>query len=431
MLNLQEIFDSQGLKQTILVTISNFLVAILSAVTLIIISRTLGPNDFGLFSVSFSLLLILSRFADFGLNTAVQKLLPPNLSAYPKAAKIFQYALQTKIILGLIGTTIVFVFADTIANALNINNTLLIQLAALANLSVIIYEYILATLQSLQKFLESAVINGIQSLIKLLGAVFLIFFPAYGAYLATTLYGIAPLIATFIGIILLPKNFYKRTTIDKETKLQVIDIAKFSAIAIISAALMENIDTLLIQRYLTAYDTGLYSVANRISTFLAIVGYSVGTVLNVRVARYAHDNHLLRYLPKAWAFLLISFLGGVISLPLIKPFILLASGPEYLPAINALYFLHASTIAIIMSVPFIAVFFALNKPWYFAIFGITQTATLIIADLVLIPKLGIDGAALAKFLTRIFALLFIILAALYEINQATKYPRTNKTVKIT
>jgi stage V sporulation protein B len=406
---------SQGLWQVILVTGGNLTVTVISAAALILLSRILGPAEFGLFSVGFSLLLIISRLSDLGFNIAVQKTLPLLAAQPEKAGAMFWFVLKIKTAVALGLTSLGLILGGGIADYfLHTNKVEIVYLAVLANFCVVFYEYLMAVLQSLQKFKAALVLNGLQSLTKLAGAVGLFLLPAKGALAALGLYGFAPFFAGLIGSRFLPKNFWKKFPPDKLLEGQIINIAKFSAVAIVVSALTDNLDTLLVQSFLNSYEAGLFAAAGRIASFLAITAYSIGTVLNPRVARYRHENHLANYLSKAWLLLILALIGGLLLIPAVPYLILFTAGRNYLPAVGCLKILLLSTTAVIMSAPFTAIFYALDKPVYFAVFGILQIATLVAADLILIPLLGINGAAAAKLLSNWLILALTITVAVGE-----------------
>ena len=66
--------QSEGLKHSLLTIFSYGFASGFSALAVILISRLLGPINFADFSAAFSLSLILNRINDFGLSTAIQKL---------------------------------------------------------------------------------------------------------------------------------------------------------------------------------------------------------------------------------------------------------------------------------------------------------------------------------------------------------------------
>src|SRR5260221_3084960 len=119
--------------------------------------------------------------------------------------------------------------------------------------------------------------------------------PIFAWYMAATLF---PLI--FSGYFL-PKWFklsFKK--IAPKDKTQIWQLAQHSAVGIVSAGLIENIDILFVQRYLSPFETGLLAGVSKIAMMLLLIAYSLGNVLYPRVARYQDRHHLNVYLKKAF-----------------------------------------------------------------------------------------------------------------------------------
>ena len=68
---LKIIFSSQGLLQSLKTLIGSTFATGISAISLMIYSRVLGPEKFGEFSVGFALVMILTRINDIGFNNAI------------------------------------------------------------------------------------------------------------------------------------------------------------------------------------------------------------------------------------------------------------------------------------------------------------------------------------------------------------------------
>lgn len=90
------LLSSQGLRQSFVVVVGNTAATAISAIALIVISRLLGPSAFGEFSVGFAVVLIMIRFCDLGLNSALQKYIPrADTSARQNA--LFSFATLAKV----------------------------------------------------------------------------------------------------------------------------------------------------------------------------------------------------------------------------------------------------------------------------------------------------------------------------------------------
>ena len=86
---------SKGLMQSLLTVFGNMGSTGISAVSMIIISRTLGPEKFGSFSVGFAIIIILSKINDLGLTLALLKFVPRS-DSLEERNKIFSFSTKTE-----------------------------------------------------------------------------------------------------------------------------------------------------------------------------------------------------------------------------------------------------------------------------------------------------------------------------------------------
>ena len=247
-------FDrNSGYFQSSLSIVGNILATGMSAIALILFTRILGPEKFGVFSVGFSIVMILTKINELGLNTPIIKY---GSSAESKAERnlIYTLALKYKLIFSLLTGVFGLVGAQYIADVLNFPEPTIIALAFTIGLITTYYEHLLSMLQSLHLFTQTVVINALQAGSKLVFALALLFSGLNQAWLVFTAYVIAPLTPLLLSKKLLPswvKTDFK--AVNKTTQNRLIQLAKHSAVALISAGIIENVDVFFFQNKLTTY----------------------------------------------------------------------------------------------------------------------------------------------------------------------------------
>ena len=102
-------------RQSVITVVSTFGTAGLGAVFYLLLARTIGSHEFGLFSVAVSILTLLVSFADVGMGQGLVKFVAENNrnNAYWPFAKI---AIQTKIAIGAFFCVILWIFSHPIGN---------------------------------------------------------------------------------------------------------------------------------------------------------------------------------------------------------------------------------------------------------------------------------------------------------------------------
>lgn len=415
---------SKGIQQSLLVIAGNAFTQGISAIAIIILTRSLGPTTFGEFSVGFSILLLLNRINDFGMTAVVQKY----AARESNKKKINQILSQTSQ-LKLIGAVAIFVIGSIsyqwIAQQLHFRQPLIILFSFIFNLVIVLYEHMLTMLQSLHRFSEAVIANFIQSSIKMIGVIVLALTHSIASIPAFLLFGLAPAIPLFFK-----KNFFPSwislnllQPITSQSKARNA-LALHSSIAFITAGIIENVDILFLQKYLNSYEAGLFAGITRIALLFNLAAYSLANVLNPRVARYTHARDLTTYLRKAWLVASACLIGFLLFLPVAHFSITFTIGQAYSAGTFSLVLLMAAAFLSIATIPFIAIFYSVDEPWYFSISGILQLAIILAGNVLFVPTGGIEGAAWTKLAARISLFLFTVLAAIFSYYK-------NHTIKLT
>jgi len=402
-----------GLLSIAILGSGNVVGTIISAIALILFSRFMGPTEFGLFSAAFAAMQIVVRLSDMGTNMAAERAIARVYGRDDQLAdRLMRVVLYFKLASFVLCLIIGWLLAPWISvTLLHIDNVGLIRTALLLSLGTIFFEYSTIVFQSTERFSMVARITIAQALGKLLFGLIMMWQGMLHATEGLLIYGLLPGFGALVGWgrgtlsnFTLPKTWKKDLPI-------ILRVAKWTAIAAIAATLADNIDTLLVQSFMSSYDTGIWSGAVRIATFASVIGWSAGAVLNVRVAKYHDLKHLNEYLSKAWKLSLLIFTVIVFSIPFARLAITLSIGSAYLSSITPLQILLFATAITGATTPFVALFYLFDAPQYYAISGVLQTIVLILGDLFFIPHLGLIGAAWVRVVVRIVILLFTLVYA--------------------
>lgn len=410
---MSQIVKPTGLLSIAILGSGNVIGTVISAIALILFSRFMGPTEFGLFSAAFAAMQIVVRLSDMGTNMASERAIA---RVHGKDDKLSDRLMRVALYFKLTSFTICIVVAWLLApwisqSLLHIENVGLIRTSFLLALGTIFFEYSTIVFQSTHRFAMVARITIAQALGKLLFGLILIWQGMLHATEGLLIYGLLPGLGALSG--------WKKNTLSsfalpatwKKDLAVILTVAKWTAIAAIAATLADNIDTLLVQSFMSSYDTGIWSGAVRIATFASVLGWSVGAVLNVRVAKYHDSVHLNEYLKKAWKVALAIFVVLALSVPFAALAIKLTIGTAYLSGTLPLQILIIAAGLAGASAPYVALFYLFDRPEYYAYAGLLQTVILIIGDLIFIPQYGLVGAAWVRVVVRLAILLFTLLYA--------------------
>lgn len=411
---------SKGLKSAVLMTIGNVGSTGVAAVAMIIFSRQLGPEQFGIFSVLFSLMLIISRIGDMGINIAVSRAIAQNQDnktqslAYAQNGSYLKAIIMAVIIIfGLLTTPFI---TETLLT-LTLDFVPMVRAVILLSASVVVYEYVNSLLQARQFFGLSVLTNTVQSSLKLILALATLVIVGINLSTITLGYMILPLIGASVGFLAINVRELIPRYNPKITK-SIMNVVRWTSISILASAVAENVDVLIVQNYLSAHETGLYAAATRIATVASLIGWSLGTVLNMRVAKYRDKVNLDRYLKKGILLAIVSLLATIALCFISYPVVTYTIGPAYLSVIPTLNILLISTAFLTATTPFVALFYVFDYPRYFAVSGIITALSLLISDIILVPTYGLIGAGWARVITRLVVGIYTLYIA-YTLYQKT------------
>ncbi len=420
------LLNSEGLRQSLTTIIGNFMATGISARSMILISRILGPEKFGEFSIGFALALVLNKFNDFGLNAAIHKFASNN-SDKTSINRVFSWTLKTKLFFSIIILVVGIALSSWIAELLHFEKTSIIFGAFFFQIGSVVYEQLITMLQSLHRFSQAVYINLIQAVTKLIMISLLFLSSITDAGIIFMVYTLAPLTPAFFLRWLFPSwtKIKLKDNFEHEKKT-IIPMMKHSSIAFISAGIIENLDIFFLQKYLNTYETGLYSGVSKIALMVILIAYSLSHVLNPRVARYRKKSDLSIYLRKAFLVSIAALFGIVAFFPFAKPAIWLTVGPQYLGGTGVLIILMASSFFTIAAIPFMALFYSFDAPWYFSTSGILQLSIMIIGNILFVPLFGLDAAAWTRFVTRLALLLFTVCFSIILYRKKYRQQSLNK-----
>jgi O-antigen/teichoic acid export membrane protein len=398
-----------GVVQSVGYATANVAGSLFSAISLIILSRGLGPASFGAFSVAFSLTSVAARIADLGLSVPLQKFIAASYRDNPdQVAAAFSWGLRIKFMAAAIAILFGIMFGPWIGTTVfGLSDPRFASLGIIMASIIIMYEYAGLINQSIHQFRAAAWINAIQAMLKFGFGIVILLVAVPSAYQSYIWYGLFPLFSVIYGFSKIPARFKQNLPAPMALKQQFIKTAKFTYIAALAITVADQVDILMVKSMLDEYQTGLYAVASRISLMFTLFAMSVGTVLNTRVARYKQKD-LTSFYKKC----LMASLALILSTPFLVMFakllLLVSAGSAYLDALPATRLLLISTTITMATIPLIAPFFSLDYPRYFMFAGLLQIIILVTGNYVLIPILGIEGSAWAKIIMRVVVLFYTL-----------------------
>lgn len=391
------IFKSEATQQSLIMTIGNFVTSGIMAVAMILLSRFLGPEKFGIFSVSISLMFVISKFADLGLNQLIPRFMGQWFFQKKKNVEFLKHILWLKTALSALLLLIFLPSAGFLSRLINYSHLDMIYWSIVGSIFIEIYSYNLLVLSARHQFFQLNLVNILQALIKLISFVVIIWLFSANLFGIASFYYLAPALSVLIiSFYLKQKTFYRPQIASSKIKAEVNRFWFHAGVGVIMMTLIANLDILLIQRFLNSFDTGVYAGATRIAAFMGTLSGSIGMVLISRVSRYKNRVAIISYLKKSSILIVAAIIGFLFYLPFSSFLIKYTIGPQYLSGNLATIFLVGNSFLGLILVPLTAVFYTLDKPNYFSINGFIQVVCILVGTLLFIGEYGIMAAAISR-----------------------------------
>jgi O-antigen/teichoic acid export membrane protein len=366
--------------------------------------RYLGPFTSGQHQFVLSYITIFGVIVDFGIQQYIVK----KMSEEPQAIKkYFQNFLAIEIILAFA----VYGAALTLANLNGYDHTVRYAIA-LAGLGMAIHALtypFLAVLTAMQDLKKVAALNFLQAVINVSIIVSTIVFNKSIVFLVSNqlIYGA---IALFIYTHLVKKHIphpeinQAFNSLDGTVIKKTIKAALPFALLVGFSTIYNRIDIVIITKLLGFVQTGLYGAAYKVfdllAFFPAVVSHTLYPLFAGFMAQQARDRvqqQLEQYLRFLIALALPIGVGGSI---LARPLIIFLAGPDYAEGASALAILIWASVILFMYI--VANALVISQLTKFAVM-ITGANVIIniLGNLLLIPYLGIRGAALMTVISEL------------------------------
>ncbi len=387
-------------KNTSFLTAASILQKIISFVYFTFVARYIGVGNTGQYFFAIAFTTIFAVVADFGLASVLTR----ELSRHPKKTEKFVGTIfWTKIFFGLLA----YGLAILAVNLLGYDTVLkhLIYLSGVTmffdNLHMIFYSIFRARKNLVY---ESIGIVGSQFITLVVGTTAIVLgWPMIWLIAAYTI----PSFLNFIYVVSFAKKVYKLRYYfvwDKQIFKWFFALAVPFALAALVGRLYSYSDSLLMSKMLTAQELGWWSVPYKITfAFQFIPAALSASVYPVMSSLYVQEKYKIAELfEKSWRYLfLLVFPLSFGLFILAEPVIIKLYRPDYYPSVAVLQILVISLIFGFLSLITGALLNATNRQKIQT--GILFISLLfnIILNLFLLPRFGINGAAIAALASNI------------------------------
>ncbi len=397
---------SRGLKATLL---SRIVRAVANAAMIIILARyLLGPDGYGLLYFALSVIGVVAIFASAGLPKSTARYINTYLEDDPSQVPLIlrRSALYILVLSGLVGLGLL-VANDWLASLLDEPALAPFLLVGIAYVLFRAFnQYCILAFQGFNRVDWSAVMGIIENVARLVCVIALVVL-GYGVLGAFTGYILGYVVSVGFGLVGLYVFFYR--DLDRAPSMEpglprrILEYSVPLTATRGANVLDKRVDTVLVGVLLSATAVSFYTIARQVAEFAAVPVRSLGFTISPALGEQKFSDEpdvAARLYEESFRHVSMLYIPGAVGLMLVAdPLIRYVIGVEYLGAVPVLQVLSLFVLVNAINLITTDSLDYLGRARIRAIAkGVTAIANFIL-NLLLLPLIGVVGAALATVVT--------------------------------
>jgi O-antigen/teichoic acid export membrane protein len=262
----------------------------------------------------------------------------------------------------------------------------------------ILFNYLLAFLGGQERFRERAILGCIEGAGTLAGFLFLAWLYARNANAAMWGNWLGLVVGLLAAVTLLRKTLLAGWSIPRANQeiRSVLLVGLYGNFGNITSFFNYRLDVFIVNYFLNPAQVGIYAVGVTVSESLWQIPQAVASALFPRSARTVENGATEFTCLILRQVLLISCFSGFLLAALAPIVMPLFFGARFAPSVPVIWWIIPGTIALALGKVAASDLAGRRKTFYTSIFGIVALVVTVALDLLLIPRMGIQGAALAS-----------------------------------
>jgi O-antigen/teichoic acid export membrane protein len=391
------------------------------ALLTVLLARLLDPDRYGLLFLAISVLGIANLFSRFGIAKSAARY----ISMYKeKDADQIPHILRFSFLLNLavlIGVSSIFLLThDTIAGLVgepDLDRLLLLGVFYITGFTLVKFSRFI--LQGFENIRAGAFVHGTDRVARLIFALGLVLL-GYGAAGALVGYIFASVIASFVGLGYIYFGYYRGKQKGQREEDLRRRIAEYSIPLTATGAanvLDKRVDTILVGFFLTPTAVAFYTVGKQITTFMqtpvAALGFTLSPTYEAQKAKGSADTAARLY-EEALVHALLLYIPAAAGLFLVaEPLTSIVFGDQYVGAVPVLQIFSVYIVLVSIAALTSSGLDFLGRAKQRAIMRAITAVLNVFLNIVLIPRFGVIGAAVATVLTySIYTILTVYIVTL-------------------
>lgn len=388
--------------------LSQLVEVVVGLILITIITRILGPTDYGVYQTILAIIMISTMISDFGISTSVSRYIATNITDDKKKSEYITYGVITKILFMSCITLLLFNLIPQIETLLNIELEQYKKYIIIIVLMRSMREFLTRVYQGLRRLDIRATMNSLYFVFSAIFTVLLL----YLGYRVEAIF-ISEII---VSVVLLIYFTYKMKylsikltfTSGKAVLLKIIKYAIPMLLISISFYIYTQSDILMIQSFLGTESVGIYALATMIIGKVHIPLVALGQSTAPAFATLSNNERSITLL-KVFKITLLSSMPLSIGTYLVsEPMVIQVFGHQYYETILILKFLSVFLFFYCLNSIMSPILDYLGYAKVRSLLVGVSAGVNILLNLLFIPTFGVIGAVYSTLITyTIYSLLIL------------------------
>lgn len=369
--------------------------AALSAVLVIVLARSLGPDGFGRYALALTIAMLVGIGADLGVGPATARFVAERLAEGTPIAKVMRDGLRLKLAIGVVALGALITLADVIAMAFGDSELAgLIRVAAAGILFADVFAWLASMYESLRDARGQVVMVAVKSGTEFVATVALVLGGA-GAIGAVGGNAIGYAAAVAVGVLVLRPTLRVESPSSGVAARTLLGYGSHIWVAGLAWLAFDRVDQIMLGAFRDAASVALYEAPWRLMAVLSMAATALAAVVGPRLVGQRPEV-AGRMVGDALRFSIgLGIITASILVVVAEDLVRVVLGDRYLPSVDViralLPFLIFVGLAPVASRALDYLGAARSRRWVaISAFGVN-----LVLDVVLIPTVGLLGAAFA------------------------------------
>lgn len=394
----------------------------LSLLTFFILARSLSIEDFGIFSLFFTIMVLVWYLPGAIDSTYVRYL---KVESRKSEADYLRTTFLIKVLffmfLIILSFPLGFLFSRYAFSKPEL--AFYISLAIISGAFLSVFSSLSGLYQGEEDFFRFSIINLLfyLAVILIIAAMFL-FKLALTLKIIILINTLVAVIVSFFGFLIILRRVKSLLPIHFSLLIDMFHFGKWIFASNLIYIILQRLDILVLAKYVDFATLGIYSAAVRVSMLASFFTSGVFVILLPRGSQALKSlQHLKSYLKEA-ALLSVLLIFVILSIIIVSPALIkVFFGSQYTASLPFARILLLEPIFTVLYTPLMYLFYAENQTRTIFNVGMIMLLGIICALLLLVPKYGAVGAAISIVLMSICGLIFITLKSYKTIRNAYNY----------